>query len=51
MKQEEVGKILARKGQEVGWWPPPLGHPPSLLLLYKKNLSPIASMHHPHSEF
>jgi hypothetical protein len=35
-----VGKISARKGQEVGWPPPPLGRPPSLLLLlYKKPLS------------
>jgi hypothetical protein len=39
MKQEEVGKISARKGQEVGRPPPPLGHPPNLLLLYKKPLS------------
>jgi hypothetical protein len=39
MKQEEVGKISARKGQEVGWPPPPLGRLPSLLLLYKNSLS------------
>jgi hypothetical protein len=34
-----VGEISARKGQEMGWLPPPLGHPPSLLLLYKSPFS------------